>query len=102
MPDRSRPDDDFLSTKNAEVVRGPEAVAEKVSDALDDAERFDLPQVKPPLSDALRRAELAAAQTGESPEAAGGQDALAGRTSVPDDAAGSAEKLAPDAEGQRP
>ena len=97
--DRGRPADSFLSTKDAEIVHGPDVIAEKVSDALADADRFDVPDVKPPLSDALDTIENATSRGSDGQAGGSGeQDALAGKTAATDAAAGSAEKLGPDAE----
>ena len=84
----------FLDTTDAEIVHGPDVIAGKVSSALKDADRFDMPSVKPPLSDALRRVKHAgdpSASEGEPAE----QNALAGQTAEVDDKAGSAEVLKP-------
>ena len=84
----------FLDITDAEIVHGPDVIADKVSEALRDADRFDMPTVKPPLSDALREvkhARCSSASEGEPEE----QNALAGKTAEVDDKAGSAEVLKP-------
>ena len=49
----------FLSVDDAEIVHGPDVIAEKVAEALVDADRFDLPRMKPPLAEAMDEAERA-------------------------------------------
>ncbi len=88
----------FLDTTDAEIVHGPDVIADKVSDALKDADRFDMLSVKPPLSDALREvkhARCSSASEGEPEE----QNALAGQTAEVDEMAGSAEVLKPSKDG---
>lgn len=88
----------FLDATDAEIVHGPDVIAEKVTGAMRDADRFDMPHVKPPLSEALDRARRAGAPgAGEEPA---GQDALSGKSAEVDDKAGSAEVLKP--AGSRP
>ena len=87
----------FLDTTDAEIVHGPDVIADKVSEALRDADRFDMPSVKPPLSDALRKVKHpggSSAAEGEPEE----QNALAGKTADVDEKAGSAEVLKPSEE----
>jgi hypothetical protein len=86
----------FLDVGEAEVVHGPDVIADKVSSALKDADRFGLPNVKPPLSDALSRAKRAGGLSpGEAGKGPAEQDALSGNRAEVDQGAGSAETLKP-------
>ncbi len=87
----------FLDTTDAEIVHGPDVIADEVSSALKDADRFGMPSVKPPLSEALRKVKYpggSSAAEGEPEE----QNALAGKTADVDEKAGSAEVLKPSEE----
>ena len=81
----------FLDVGDAEIVEGSNVIAEKVSGALRDADRFGLPSVKPPLSEALRKARHAEGSEEPAPE----QNAMAGKSAEVDEGAGSEEKLKP-------
>ncbi len=83
----------FLDVEGAEIVHGPDVIAGKVSSALKDADRFHMPSVKPPLSEALDRVQTTGESTGEGEVAE--QDALSGKSAEVDEKAGSAEVLKP-------
>ena len=81
----------FLDVGDAEIVEGSDVIATKVSGAMRDADRFGLPSVKPPLSEALRRTR----QTEGSEEPAPEQNAMAGKPAEVDEEAGSEDMLKP-------
>ena len=81
----------FLDVGDAEIVEGSDVIAEKVSGALRDADRFGLPGVKPPLSEALRRTKQAEGSEEPAPE----QNAMAGKPAEVDEEAGSGDMLKP-------
>lgn len=83
----------FLDATDAEIVQGRDVIAEKVKGAMRDADRFAMPEVKPPLSEALDRARRAGGPGAR--EASAEQDALSGSSAEVDEKAGSAEVLKP-------
>ena len=88
----------FLNVKEAEIVHGPDVIAEKVSDALKDADRFGLHHVKPPLSEALGKVKGSDGPNETTGSEVGEHDALAGKAAEIEEAAG---VLEPGAEAPR-
>ena len=89
--DTSATEKHFLDVRDAEIVEGSDVIAEKVSGAMRDADRFGLPSVKPPLFEALRRTRHAEA----SEESVSEQNAMAGKPADIDEGAGSEKMLKP-------
>lgn len=85
----------FLDVADAEVVHGPDVIADKVSGAMKDADRFGVPSVKPPLSEALSKARRASASAGPGEGEPSEQNALSAQSAEVDENAGSAEMLEP-------
>lgn len=85
----------FLDVRDAEVVHGPDVIAGKVAGAMKDADRFGVPSVKPPLSEALDKAKRAGAPVKPVEDGSAEQNALSARRADVDESAGSADMLEP-------